>query len=1331
MPRQAGEFQAANQYFICHLSGGTGGAGGSGGKEGGDGGAGQGPMFQATSMQVVIQSPEDREIINWVSPLNFFPRQADILKARQPGTGEWFLQDHLFKKWRAGEIHALWCRGIPGAGKTVLASIVVDDLRTNVANETTGVAVLYLDHKAAAEAHSPRNLLAAIWQQLIIQEPISSDVHRLYNKHYAQGTRPSLEETYSLLHSAIEKFSDIFIVVDALDEYPEEERDTLLRHLGNLGPAVRLMLTSRPHVSIDHGIPTIATVDVRATEEDIRRYVEGQIEKSRRLARHMNKSSTLRELIEENIVKRSDGMFLLAKLHIDSLMTKQNVAAVKEALTNLSSNLDGAYDAIVNRINQQSEDDRQLAFRTLLWVVHAKAPLRPSQLKEALAVEPGATTLDPDRQTDIDIILSLCAGLVVVEEAEDQVRLVHYTTQTYFDLAPVQTRLFPRAQCEITLTCITYMSLTFETFSEMLSYTSLLFTNPFLHYTVEYCLIHARGDPETDIKHPLMTFLDNYSEQWWRLWHWPLDPQSTTNKVQIARDFDLQVIHRHIIDEDGVKLLQNAVLRGATDEVRMLLEYGVSIENELLQAVIHDKEELLSLLLTQSRRQNNPVLPCHEFKNRYGAALYHASWTGNEGLIKLLIEHGADVNSPCKEYDSVQGGAAEACHALALAFGLPLEHGPGSALQAAVSTGHEAVVHLLLQHGADVNAKAGKYGNVLQLASWQGHEVIARLLVEHGADLHADGGEYGSALQAASEKGHEVIVKLLLERGADATAQNGIALRVALQTEHDSIVKLLLEHWQGPDANAIDWQDGSALQAATEQGHEAIVKLLLEHGADVNQTSFCGDSALQAASKNGREAVVKLLLEHGADVNPIYSWDYSALQAASEEGHDTIVKLLLDQGADVNALDGRALHVASHEGHEAIVALLLEHGADVSAWEGGALCVASHRGHEAIVKLLLEHGADVNALDGGALCVASHRGHEAIVKLLLEHGADIDAKDWDGSVLKVASEEGHEAVVKLILEHGADVNALDGGTLLEHGADVNQTSFCGDSALQAASKNGRKAVVKLLLEHGADVNPIYSWDYSALQVASEEGHDTIVKLLLDQGANVNALDGRALRVASHQGHEAIVALLLEHGADVSAWEGGALCVASLRGHEAIVKLLLEHGADVDAKDWRRSALQAASEEGHEAVVKLLLEHGADVDAKDWDRSALQAASEEGHEAVVKLLLEHGADVNALDGGTLYGASLWGHEAIVKLLLEHGAHVSAEEGGALRIASEAGREDIVKLLLEHGANATRGGRALYVSTVPKHRLWSDSDSDSDSDLNEPKTKRSRRSTEPQT
>ena len=68
------------------------------------------------------------------------------------------------------------------------------------------------------------------------------------------------------------------------------------------------------------------------------------------------------------------------------------------------------------------------------------------------------------------------------------------------------------------------------------------------------------------------------------------------------------------------------------------------------------------------------------------------------------------------------------------------------------------VVKMLLDAGADVNAQGGEYGNALQTASSRGHEAVVKLLLENGADVNAQGGEYGNALQAASQGGHEQAV---------------------------------------------------------------------------------------------------------------------------------------------------------------------------------------------------------------------------------------------------------------------------------------------------------------------------------------------------------------------------------------------------------------------------------------------------------------------------------------------------------------------------------------------------------------------------------------------
>ncbi|KIM30816.1 hypothetical protein M408DRAFT_271003 [Serendipita vermifera MAFF 305830] len=69
----------------------------------------------------IIRDEERQKILDWLSPINFFARQDEIFSKRQADTGTWLLENDGFKKWKLGEEKMLWCSGIPGAGKTVLA----------------------------------------------------------------------------------------------------------------------------------------------------------------------------------------------------------------------------------------------------------------------------------------------------------------------------------------------------------------------------------------------------------------------------------------------------------------------------------------------------------------------------------------------------------------------------------------------------------------------------------------------------------------------------------------------------------------------------------------------------------------------------------------------------------------------------------------------------------------------------------------------------------------------------------------------------------------------------------------------------------------------------------------------------------------------------------------------------------------------------------------------------------------------------------------------------------------------------------------------------------
>ncbi|KAJ7601495.1 hypothetical protein DFH06DRAFT_1406932 [Mycena polygramma] len=435
----------------------------------------------------------------------------------------------------------LWCQGMPGAGKvTVLASLITSTLRAEAESQDIGVGVIYLEHRET-DVPTPSSLLAALWRQLVFRKSISPALEHLFSMHHEPETRPSIEEDDAILRLIIVEYSRVFILVDGLDEYPQEPRDILLGYLGTLGPSVSLLLTSRPHIVIDHIISSYRTVQIRATEHDIGVYLDSKITKSKRLSDYIKASLVLQQNLKPTVVNRSDGMFLLATLHVNSLTKTHTVKDARIALENMADNLDQAYGAVMDRINQQDPGDRKLAWRTLSWITHAKRPSRRSELIEAFTVEPGAMELDPENLPGMEIILSVCAGLVVVNEEDDKIRLIHYTAELFLQSPHLQAKSFRGAQSELTLTCITYLLLGFEVMADKLQQAVFLFThNPFLHYAVDYCLIHARGEPELQIKASILSFLSQCSV-WRRLWTWNRGgPPLPSNKLLIAAMFHLE-----------------------------------------------------------------------------------------------------------------------------------------------------------------------------------------------------------------------------------------------------------------------------------------------------------------------------------------------------------------------------------------------------------------------------------------------------------------------------------------------------------------------------------------------------------------------------------------------------------------------------------------------------------------------------------------------------------------------------------------------------------------------------------------------------------------------
>lgn len=118
--------------------------------------------------------------------------------------------------------------------------------------------------------------------------------------------------------------------------------------------------------------------------------------------------------------------FLLAQLHLDSLVDKMTPKAIRLALYQLpkgSKALDTAYKEALERVETQTEGFRELAKRVLSWITHTQRQLTVLELQHALAVENDESDLDENNMPDPEEMVSVCAGLVTFDQETGVIRL--------------------------------------------------------------------------------------------------------------------------------------------------------------------------------------------------------------------------------------------------------------------------------------------------------------------------------------------------------------------------------------------------------------------------------------------------------------------------------------------------------------------------------------------------------------------------------------------------------------------------------------------------------------------------------------------------------------------------------------------------------------------------------------------------------------------------------------------------------------------------------------------------------------------------------------------
>ncbi len=532
-------------------------------------------------------------------------------------------------------------------------------------------------------------------------------------------------------------------------------------------------------------------------------------------------------------------------------------------------------------------------------------------------------------------------------------------------------------------------------------------------------------------------------------------------------------------------------------------------------------------LLTEKVRKTRSVKPM-----RHAADLRH------QGLLELLLEHGASI-------DTLDGAFAAAVEAGELAWaeklvGFGAERGLG---QVPVELLHRARLERLLALEPDLSA-AGLYWNEETVERMAADPVLLDLLLEAGLDPATLRSAFGAAV---TQEELELAARLA-ELGAPRKLReiDGEILGSERRLQAVLVLEPELEDLE------LGWGDIGGAEVANPR----VLQQLVAAGYPLAELAF---RAAESHSWDRLDRVLAL----GFDIDA--EWDgrfhRRMLNEAVDDGDHEAVAALLDRGAAI--LDGvfdHPVEVAIEDDDGVMLALLLDgmpDRAEARDWWGRVLRAAVYAGDVVGAAEALRDGR----LGGTDLSefakLAMYDLDRAMLELLLERGADRQAAA--DAALRAAAVSADVEGVRLALELGADSAGRGPG---------------GETALNCAAHAGTgdgPAVLRILVDAGAPVDGFEDQKVPPLHLALEEGNTESVEALVELGADPGRLDvqGRtAARVAVEERRWEALVILAEAGAPL---DGALILEAAARYPYAPAEavLAMAHGQHAETPRFFR------------------------------------------------------------------------------------------------------------------------------------------------------------------
>ena len=223
-----------------------------------------------------VKDDKCEKIHRWLTKTDPISNHTAACAKHEPGTGVWFTSSHQFSYWLLPG-RSLWLHGIPGAGKTILCSTIIENLKSRCSAQVP--CVYYYFDFSNPQKQKVVNLLCSFLAQLS-SSSIPLEVHRLYENCNHGNRDPTMAQLIDTFLSIIDKTKQTYIIIDALDESSKSDRQSLFEVITTLQThdKINLLMTSRQESDIQNKLQDlmdyVVPIENEKVDDDINMHVE-------------------------------------------------------------------------------------------------------------------------------------------------------------------------------------------------------------------------------------------------------------------------------------------------------------------------------------------------------------------------------------------------------------------------------------------------------------------------------------------------------------------------------------------------------------------------------------------------------------------------------------------------------------------------------------------------------------------------------------------------------------------------------------------------------------------------------------------------------------------------------------------------------------------------------------------------------------------------------------------------------------------------------------------------------------------------------------------------